>query len=231
MDKQKQIIEMFDSIAPSYDLANRMLSFGVDVRWRKEGCTKAIEKLGRNEGLRVLDVACGTGDMILYWQKHLLSSEFMGIDPSAGMLKIAREKVSNCQFLQAGAQTLPIESESVDLLSIAYGLRNICDYQSALREFYRVLKKDGVLLILEFTHNPNPSFLEKLGLFYTQKVLPILGGLISKNKQAYAYLPDSIEHFVSSNKLSEDLQKFGFADVEIYDHYAKISSLLLASKG
>lgn len=230
MDKQKQIIEMFDHIAPNYDLANRVLSLGIDIQWRKEGCKKAIERLGRNENLNVLDVACGTGDMILHWQKNLSNSKFIGIDPSLGMLDVAKKKVSNCQFIQASAQALPLESESVDLVSIAYGLRNVCDYPLALGEFFRVLKKGGVLLILEFTHNPNPSLLDKIALFYTQKILPFLGGLISKNKQAYAYLPDSIEHFASLDVLCDDLEKCGFKRVIAKNCYAKISSLILASK-
>lgn len=230
MDKQKQIIEMFDRIAPSYDLANRVLSLGIDVQWRKEGCKKAIERLGRNENLKVLDVACGTGDMILHWKKNLFFSEFIGIDPSAGMLEMAKKKVLDCQFIQANAQALPLEDQSIDLVSIAYGLRNVCDYPLALSEFFRVLKKGGVLLILEFTHNPNPNLIDKIGLFYTQKILPFLGGLISKNKQAYAYLPDSIEHFASLQTLCDDLEKCGFKHVSSKSYYAKISSLILASK-
>ncbi|WP_027327729.1 bifunctional demethylmenaquinone methyltransferase/2-methoxy-6-polyprenyl-1,4-benzoquinol methylase UbiE [Helicobacter pametensis] len=230
MDKQKQIVEMFDRIASRYDLANRILSFGMDVGWRKEGCELALKRLGRRENLKILDVACGTGDMILHWQDRLNSCEFIGVDPSEGMLKVAQSKVGDCRFLQAQAQNLPLDDESVDVISIAYGLRNVCDYPLALREFYRVLKRGGVLLILEFMHNPNPSFLDSMGLFYTQKILPILGGLISKNKQAYTYLPNSIEEFASLETLKEDLVKSAFVDVWAKNYYAKISSLILASK-
>lgn len=230
MSKQQQIVEMFDRIAPSYDLANRVLSFGIDLRWRKEGCKKAIERLGKNENLEVLDVACGTGDMILQWQKNLISSKFIGIDPSAGMLDIARKKVLDCDFIQANAQSLPLEDESVDLVSIAYGLRNVCDYPLALSEFFRVLKKGGVLLILEFTHNPHPNFLDQFGLFYLQKILPFVGGLISKNQQAYRYLPSSIQDFASLQKLCDDLHRCGFSHLATKSFFAKFSSLILASK-
>lgn len=230
MDKQKKIVEMFDVIAPSYDLANRVLSFGIDISWRKEGCKRTLERIGKNQGLKVLDVACGTGDMIAHWQTQLQCSEFIGIDPSKGMLEIAQKKIQNCTFIEAQAQNLPLEDESMDIVSIAYGLRNVCEYPLALKEFYRVLKKGGVLLILEFMHNPNPSFFDSLGLFYTQKVLPLLGGWISKNKQAYAYLPDSIKDFASVDELRGQLENIGFSHIFSKSYHAKISSIFVASK-
>ncbi|RDU70553.1 bifunctional demethylmenaquinone methyltransferase/2-methoxy-6-polyprenyl-1,4-benzoquinol methylase UbiE [Helicobacter brantae] len=231
MDKQKQIVEMFDDIASSYDLANRVLSFGVDVKWRKEGCAKSLERLGRSEGLRVADIACGTGDMILHWQNALgRGCEFVGIDPSEQMLEVAKKKLSNTTFIQAQAQEIPLKSESVDIVSIAYGLRNVCGYQDALKEFYRVLKKGGVLLILEFTHNPSPSLFEKGAKFYTQKILPLIGGLISKNLKAYQYLPNSIEAFASTQELREELEKVGFVNVWSKSYSAKLSTLFLATK-
>lgn len=231
MDKQKQIIEMFDDIAPSYDLTNRVLSFGIDVKWRKEGCVKTIERLGRDRGLRVADLACGTGDMLLHWQNHLQKDcEFLGIDPSSEMIKIAKEKVQNASFIQAQAQEIPLESESVDIVSIAYGLRNVCGYQDALKEFYRILKKGGVLLILEFTHNPSPSLFEKGAKFYTQKILPLIGGLISKNLKAYQYLPNSIEAFASTQELKDELEKVGFVKAWSKSYSAKLSTLFLATK-
>lgn len=231
MDKQKQIVEMFDDIAPSYDLANRVLSFGVDVKWRKEGCAKTIERLGKGSNLKVADLACGTGDMLLHWQNALGSEcEFVGIDPSSQMLEVAKKKVNNATFIQAQAQEIPLESESVDIVSIAYGLRNVCGYQDALKEFYRVLKSGGVLLILEFTHNPSPSLFERGAKFYTQKILPLIGGLISNNLKAYQYLPNSIEAFASTQELKEELQKVGFVNVWSKSYSAKLSTLLLASK-
>lgn len=231
MDKQKQIVEMFDDIASSYDLANRVLSFGVDVKWRKEGCVKTIERLGKNSGLKIADLACGTGDMLLHWQNFLKNDcEFLGIDPSAQMLEVARKKVQNANFIQAQAQEIPLESESVDIVSIAYGLRNVCGYQDALKEFYRILKKGGVLLILEFTHNPNPTLFEKSAKFYTQKILPLIGGMISKNLKAYQYLPNSIEAFASTQELKEELEKVGFVNVWSKSYSAKLSTLFLASK-
>lgn len=231
MDKQKQIVEMFDEIAPSYDLANRVLSFGVDVKWRKEGCIKAIGRLGKEKNLKVADLACGTGDMILHWQKYLGERcEFVGIDPSAQMLEVAKKKVQNASFIQAQAQEIPLESESVDIVSIAYGLRNVCGYQEALKEFYRILKKGGVLLILEFTHNPTPTLFERSAKFYTQKILPLIGGLISKNLKAYQYLPNSIEAFASTQELREELERVGFVKVWSKSYSAKLSTLFLATK-
>lgn len=231
MDKQKQIVKMFDDIAPSYDLANRVLSFGIDIKWRKEGCVRAIEKLGRSHGLQIADLACGTGDMILHWKNHVGEDcKIIGIDPSAQMLEIAKNKVKSTDFIQAKAQEIPLENESVDIVSIAYGLRNVCGYQDALKEFYRILKKGGVLLILEFTHNPNPTFFEKSAKFYTQKILPIIGGLISRNYKAYQYLPNSIEAFASTQELKSEVERAGFKQVWTKSYSAKLSTLLLATK-
>ncbi len=231
MDRQKQIVEMFDNIAPSYDLANRVLSFGVDVKWRKEGCIKTLERLGKSNGLKVADLACGTGDMLIHWQKYLQEDcELLGIDPSSAMLEVAKKKVYNASFIQAQAQEIPLENESVDIVSIAYGLRNVCGYQEALKEFHRILKKAGVLLILEFTHNPSPTLLQKGAKFYTQKILPLIGGLISKNLKAYQYLPHSIEAFASTQELKDELSKVGFSNVWSKSYSAKLSTLFLATK-
>lgn len=231
MDKQKQIVKMFDEIASSYDLANRVLSFGVDVKWRKEGCFKALARLKDTSSLVVADVACGTGDMILHWQHYLPHlTKFIGIDPSSKMLEEAQKKLLGVEFLQAQAQQIPLEDDSVDIVSIAYGLRNVCDYGLALQEFYRILKPGGVLLVLEFTRNPHPTLFERCARFYTQKILPILGGMISRNYQAYQYLPDSIEGFICSEELQKILVEVGFTDVEVKSYSAKLSSLFLATK-
>ncbi|ANV98511.1 bifunctional demethylmenaquinone methyltransferase/2-methoxy-6-polyprenyl-1,4-benzoquinol methylase [Helicobacter enhydrae] len=230
MSKQDTIIKMFNDIAPSYDLTNRILSFGLDTKWRQEGCKRTLKTLGKSSHLHIADVACGSGDMILQWQKLTTHSQYIGIDPAQQMLQVAQTKITNCQFIQAQAQSLPLDSASVDILSIAYGLRNVCDYPTALQEFYRVLKPNGTLLILDFMQNPNPNFLQACAKFYTQKILPMIGGWISKNKGAYAYLPNSIEDFASPERLIAHLRETGFAHIQHQYDYFHISSAFIATK-
>ncbi len=230
---QQQIIAMFDDISKSYDTANRILSMGLDVSWRKKACNFALQALGQKE-VYVVDVASGTGDMIVHWQNvaesmNVSLRRICGIDPSEGMLEIARKKLPNIELIRAEAIAMPLDSESVDILSIAYGLRNVVDTNAAFVEFARVLKEGGMLVILEFTKNENPSILGKMMHFYTRKILPTLGGLISRNKQAYQYLPDSIEHFFTTQKLEQELASHGFKTLHI-ECAAQVSTLCVAQK-
>ncbi|MGP1449835.1 MAG: bifunctional demethylmenaquinone methyltransferase/2-methoxy-6-polyprenyl-1,4-benzoquinol methylase UbiE [Wolinella sp.] len=232
--KQDTIIKMFDEIAGSYDLANRVLSFGIDVSWRKKACQLSFSHLKR-DGVRILDVACGTGDMILHWEKNareqgISIEKVVGIDPSEGMLKVAREKLPNVEFILSEAKELPLESESVDIVSIAYGIRNVVERERAIGEFYRILKPGGILAILEFTKCENPTFLERLAGFYTKNILPYIGGIISKNYAAYRYLPDSIEEFLTREKLNGELSATGFEVVYSRSYSANISTLFIAKK-
>ena len=146
---QEQIIEMFNQIAPSYDKANKILSFGVDKTWRIKGVKNVLENTTQTS-LDILDIACGTGDMIKIWQKY--SPQFgktlhsiKGIDASFAMLEIARRKIANVEFIEAQAQNLPINDESTDIISISYGIRNVVQRQKAFEEFFRVLKNGELL--------------------------------------------------------------------------------------
>ncbi|WP_104697851.1 MULTISPECIES: bifunctional demethylmenaquinone methyltransferase/2-methoxy-6-polyprenyl-1,4-benzoquinol methylase UbiE [unclassified Helicobacter] len=237
-NKQKKIIEMFDDIAPSYDLANRVLSLGIDIKWRKEACKKSLE-LQPNKNLIIADIACGTGDMILHWQNFTRDKnvKFIGVDPSSGMLEIAKKKLQNTdqknqvELFLAQAQDLSvIASNSVDILSIAYGIRNVVDINKAFQEFARVLKQNGVLVILEFTKKQKKNILDSLMGFYTKKILPFIGGIISKNYAAYQYLPDSIEDFLSTEVLASKLEKEGFNIHSVKSYSAGISTLIIAIK-
>ena len=258
-NKQQKIIQMFDAIAPSYDLANRVISLGIDVKWRKEACVKALELLPNKE-LVIADVACGTGDMIIHWEEAIAAenkahakpttkesenpraqvkrqARFVGIDPSSGMLEVAKEKLAplldsqNAKLIQAQAQDLSaLESSSIDIVSIAYGLRNVMEVDRALEEFHRVLKERGILVILEFTKKSKEGILDKLAGFYTKIILPLLGGLISKNYAAYAYLPDSIDVFLSAEILTSKLRQRGFCVNVSKGYSANISTLIIATK-
>ncbi|MBN2826154.1 MAG: bifunctional demethylmenaquinone methyltransferase/2-methoxy-6-polyprenyl-1,4-benzoquinol methylase UbiE [Campylobacterales bacterium] len=226
---------MFDDIASTYDLANRVLSFGIDKQWRKKGCDKAYEILGSQEVGQIVDVACGTGDLLLYWRdranKHGIKvDKFIGVDPSVGMLKVAKEKVDFAQFVEGKAQELPIEDTSTDIISISYGIRNVVDRVEALQEFNRALKDNGMVVILEFTKQEKSGFISKITDFYMKKVLPAIGGLVSKNYAAYKYLPDSIEEFLTTQMLEDELKAAGFEMKYVKSFSMGISTLLVAQK-
>ncbi len=234
MQKQEKIIEMFNQIAPTYDKSNRILSFGVDKTWRKISCERVLE-LYEKKDLSVVDIACGTADMIDFWQKSALNSgknlvSIKGVDPSEVMLSLARARFKELEFIEAKAQNLPLENESADILSISYGIRNVVQRKEALSEFLRVLKSGGILLVLEFTKREKNGFVGFFRDFYLKNILPFLGALISKNKEAYKYLPDSIEDFLSKEDFIKELETAGFKMLEFKSFSFGISSMFIAKK-
>lgn len=234
MQKQEQIISMFNQIAPSYDKANRILSFGIDKSWRSKGIESVLQNIPQNK-LDILDIACGTGDMIELWQKkskkfHKNVYSIKGIDPSSAMLEIARQKFPKFEFIEAKAQNLPINDESADIISISYGIRNVIERQKAFKEFFRVLKNGGFLLILEFTKREKGGFFAWCRDFYLARILPKLGKLISQNKKAYEYLPDSIENFLSKDELIQELEHANFKLMHYESFSFGISSAFVAQK-
>ena len=234
-EKQEKIVTMFDDIASTYDLANRVLSFGIDIQWRKKGCDKAFEILGKKELTQVTDVATGTGDLLIYWKEQAKNNgvnieKYVGIDPSVGMLEVARGKVDFAEFIEGKAQELPIADESTDVISISYGIRNVVDRVEALQEFYRALKPDGIVMILEFTKQDRSGVVDKIVDFGMKKVLPRVGGLISKNYEAYKYLPESIEEFLTTEMLAKELEEAGFEMKYTKSFSMGISTLLVAQK-
>jgi len=234
-EKQEKIVTMFDDIASTYDLANRVLSFGIDIQWRKKGCDKAFEILGKKALTQITDVATGTGDLLIYWNEQAKKNDvkienYVGIDPSVGMLEVARKKVDYAQFIEGKAQDLPIEDESTDVISISYGIRNVVDRIEALQEFNRVLKPNGIVVILEFTKQDRSGMVDKVVDFGMKKVLPRVGGLISKNYEAYKYLPESIEEFLTTEMLAKELEDAGFEMKYVKSFSMGISTLLVAQK-
>ncbi|MDQ1325963.1 MAG: demethylmenaquinone methyltransferase / 2-methoxy-6-polyprenyl,4-benzoquinol methylase [Campylobacterota bacterium] len=233
--KQQNIVHMFNEIASTYDLANRVLSFGIDKQWRKKGCDKAYELLGKKELTQITDVATGTGDLLLYWRDRALKhgikvNKYIGVDPSVGMLEVAKEKVNFAHFLEGKAQALPIENEGTDIISISYGIRNVVDRVEALQEFNRALKPGGMVVILEFTKQEKSGYISKVVDFYMKKILPAIGGFVSKNYAAYRYLPDSIEEFLTTQMLEKELLEAGFEMKYTKSFSLGISTLLVAQK-
>lgn len=149
MEKQEKIVSMFDNIAPTYDTANRVMSMGVDKSWRRKACDLAYEFYGKATLDKIVDVACGTGDMMDFWRSRAELSgvaigEIVGVDPSNGMVDVAREKYPKFNYHISKATEIPLEDASADFLSITYGIRNVVERKEALDEFNRVLKKMGL---------------------------------------------------------------------------------------
>jgi len=235
MQKQEKIVSMFDDIAPTYDTANRVMSMGVDISWRKKACDLSFEYYGKKSIDKIVDVACGTGDMMDFWKKRsevngIAIGEIVGVDPSNGMVNVAREKYPKFNYHISKATEIPLEDSSADILSITYGIRNVVEREKALKEFNRVLKKDGLVIILEFMKNENPSTLGKIRDFYMNKILPKVGGFISKNLEAYEYLPNSIEDFSTVENMQQELETAGFEMLYTKSFSMDISTLLIARK-
>jgi demethylmenaquinone methyltransferase/2-methoxy-6-polyprenyl-1,4-benzoquinol methylase len=233
--KQEKIVSMFDDIAPTYDTANRVMSMGVDKSWRRKACDLAYKFYAQDSIDRIVDVACGTGDMMDFWRDRsekagIAIGEIVGVDPSVGMVDVARKKYPKFNYHIAPATEIPLEDASADVVSITYGIRNVVERTQALTEFNRVLKQGGLVVILEFMKNENPSSIAKVMNYYTNKILPKVGGFISKNIEAYEYLPNSIETFSTVANMQKELEEAGFEMLYTKSFSMDISTLLIARK-
>lgn len=213
--KQEQIYQMFDRIAPTYDAVNRVLSLGQDILWRNSLCL-AVPKEGSPS---VLDIATGTGDLLLAMcKKRPNIKAATGIDLSVAMLSLAQKKVDQkklsipIKLVHADGAALPFVDNTFDVVSIAFGIRNIVDQRRALAEIDRVLKPQGLLLVLEFSLPPS-AVIRTLYLAYFRYILPFIGGLISKEPEAYRYLNRTVEQFPPPRQFCASLGEAGFVEV------------------
>lgn len=229
--KGKQVERMFDSIAHSYDLLNHTLSLGIDKHWRKA----AIDSLRPFQPQRILDVATGTGDFAMLAAKELKPQELLGIDLSEGMMEVGRKKIEEAQlgnvvhFQKEDCLHLSLDTDSYDAVMVAYGIRNFENLDQGLREMCRVLKPGGRLVIIELT-SPNRFPMKQLFWLYSHVLMPSLGKLISKDSQAYAYLPATMEAFPQGEEMQQILQKAGFKEVKFKRFTFGLSTLYTASK-
>jgi demethylmenaquinone methyltransferase/2-methoxy-6-polyprenyl-1,4-benzoquinol methylase len=202
---------MFSGIAPRYDLLNHVLSFNIDRSWRK-ALLRSLAPVLAMPNARILDLCCGTGDVLIDLQS-IAATPVMGADFCHPMLVSAQRKAVRKGFrarlLEADALELPLASESLDAISIAFGFRNLANYKQGLLELHRVLKPGGILAILEFSHPPGVVMKAAYGL-YSRVLLPVIGSLISGSGEAYSYLPDSIRKFPRAAELSSMMQQAGF---------------------
>lgn len=197
---------MFGSIAPRYDLANHLLSCGIDFYWRK----RAADIVAHWRPKNIVDLATGTGDLALVLQRRLPDADVIGADFTEEMLAIAKAKGVR-KTMVADAMRLPFADASIDCITVAFGLRNMEDYGGALREMARVLKANGHLLVLEFSL-PSMSILRALYRFYLHRCLPVLGSFLTRKKSAYDYLGDSIEDFPNGEAMLRLMEASGLAN-------------------
>jgi len=227
--KKEQVTAMFDSIAKSYDFLNHLLSLGMDNIWRK----KAIRKL-HNKPKTILDVATGTGDFAVTAAKYT-QAQITGIDISQAMLdvgkkKITHKKLNNRITLQkADSESLPFNENSFDSVIAGFGVRNFENLDKGISEMYRVLNSNGTVAILE-PSTPNHFPLKQLYNLYFHHLLPNIGSWISKDKNAYRYLPESVNIFPSGKKFIDKLEKAGFKQCKHFHLSFGVVSLYIAIK-
>jgi demethylmenaquinone methyltransferase/2-methoxy-6-polyprenyl-1,4-benzoquinol methylase len=199
---------MFGRIAGRYDLLNHLLSFNLDKRWRARVVKRVSNILSRKDA-RVLDLCCGTGDLLL----ALKGPAVLGSDFCHPMLLEAQRKSAGSPLFEADALALPLKNSSLDLITCAFGFRNLANYEKGLEELLRVLKPGGVAAILEFSQPTNPVF-GALYHFFSMRILPRIGGMVSGSRDAYSYLPESIQKFPGAEDLASQMRGAGFERVE-----------------
>jgi demethylmenaquinone methyltransferase/2-methoxy-6-polyprenyl-1,4-benzoquinol methylase len=228
--KKQQVSQMFDNVSSNYDQLNRVITFGMDLKWRKNVFKIVEAKQPEN----ILDIATGTADMpILFAQGK--AKEIVGIDISKGMLDVGREKVEKAGLngrihLELGdAENLRFADNSFDVVTVSYGIRNFEDLKLGLSEILRVLRPGGVFVILE-TSVPSGFPMKQGYMVYTRGIMPIIGKLFSKDKKAYSYLSKSAVHFPYGEKLKAILEEVGFRQVSVLPQAQGVSTIYRSEK-
>ncbi len=228
--KKEQVAKMFNNISGNYDFLNHFLSAGIDVRWRK----KAIALLKDSQPKTILDVATGTGDFAIE-SLQLKPTQVIGVDISEGMLEVGRKKMIEkgysklIQLLYGDSENLPFEENKFDAVIVSFGVRNFENLEIGLGEILRVLKPGGKLVVLEFSR-PSQFPFKQLYQLYFANILPLIGRLISKDKSAYTYLPESVKAFADGKQFTDILTLVGFNNTTCKPLTFGISSLYTATK-
>lgn len=228
--KKEQVTKMFDTISKEYDSLNRVISFGIDVKWRN----KVVEIVKNTKPNTILDIATGTGDLAINLTKTK-AKKIVGLDISDGMLAVGKSKVTKLNLAEtiemvlADSEKIPFEDDSFDAITVAFGVRNFEHLDVGLKEIYRVLKPGGVFVVLE-TSVPTKSPYKQGYQFYSSKILPTIGRIFSKDKLAYKYLSDSAASFPYGKAFNNILEKTGFIDVENRPQTFGVATIYLAKK-
>lgn len=231
MAKKEYLVNLFGTVHQRYDLLNHILSLYLDKGWRKS----LVEQVHSVHLNRILDVCTGTGDLAVEFARRYPTAQIIGIDISDQMLKIGQEKIKKSGLddrillQQSDLFHLPFKDQFFEAVSIGFGFRNLHDFRGGIKEMARVLKKNGVLLILELTL-PQATFLRKIHLFYLRNILPKIGGLISGSKSSYAYLSSSIIAFPKKEEVIEFMKAEGLREVKHIALSGGIASIFKGKK-
>ena len=230
--KKEQVEQMFDNIAPTYDKLNHIMSLNIDRMWRR----RVMRIVRRSKAHKIMDVATGTGDLAIAMAKRVDRTQILGVDLSEEMLAVARRKVEKqgleerIMLEKGDAENLTmVTTESIDAATVAFGVRNFENIERGLSEIYRTLKPGGKLVVLEFSM-PKNRLVRWVYSQYAHRLLPRIGGMISKDKQAYTYLPGSVEEFPSPERFAEILRGVGFKSVKTRSQSFGIAYIYDATK-
>lgn len=230
--KKEQVEEMFDNIAPTYDRLNHIMSLNIDKIWRR----RVMRIVRRHKARKIMDVATGTGDLAIAMAKRADRTQILGIDLSEEMLAVARKKIQKqgleerIMLEKGDAENLAmVSSESLDAATVAFGVRNFENIERGLSEIYRTLRVGGLLVVLEFSM-PKNRLIRWVYSQYAHRLLPRIGGMISKDKRAYTYLPDSVEEFPAPERFAEILKGVGFKSVKLRSQSCGIAYIYIATK-
>jgi len=230
LGKKEQVTKMFDNISENYDDLNRVISLGIDVKWRK----KVVEIVGKNNPKQILDIATGTGDLVLM-MASLNPDKIVGLDISSGMLEVGKQKIAKAklsdkiEMIVGDSEEMPFSDNTFDAITVSFGVRNFAHLNKGIQEIARVLKPTGVLVILE-TSNPTKFPFKQGYKFYTNFILPIIGKLFSKDKVAYSYLSESANSFPFGEVFNNILRKNGFSDVTHHPVTFGVATIYTARK-
>lgn len=230
LGKKEQVTKMFDTISGNYDGMNRIISFGIDIKWRK----RLVAIIGENKPKNILDIATGTGDLAINLAETG-AEEIIGLDLSPGMLEVGRKKVAEkhmedkIKMMVGDSENLPFNTNSFDAITVAFGVRNFEDLEKGLSEIYRVLKPNGTLAVLE-TSIPEKTPYKQGYKLYSKYILPALGRLLSKDRSAYAYLSESASVFPHGKQFNNILEKIGFIGIENRPQTFGAASIYTATK-
>ena len=230
--KKEQVEHMFDNIAPTYDKLNHILSFNIDRIWRR----RVMRIVRRSHAHKIMDVATGTGDLAIAMAKRVDRTQILGIDLSEEMLQVARKKIEK-QGLEeriivekGDAENLSmVSTESIDAATVAFGVRNFENLERGLSEIYRTLKPGGKFVVLDFSI-PRNRLVRWVYAQYSHRLLPRIGAMLSKDRKAYDYLPDSVEEFPSPERFAEILRGVGFKDIKLSSQSFGIAHIYEATK-
>lgn len=230
VEKKKQVEQMFDNISENYDGLNRVISFGIDQKWRR----KLIDMVKKTQPKYILDVATGTGDLAIAMADSD-AEKIIGLDISAGMLQVGKNKIHaknldhRIEMVQADSENLPYPDHTFDAITVAFGVRNFENLEKGLSEIYRVLSPNGIFVVLE-TSVPTKFPFKQGYKVYSNYILPTIGKLFSKDKNAYQYLSESASVFPYGEEFNNILKKTGFTDVENHPQTFGVSTIYSASK-